>query len=162
MTGLRTAMIAAALQMVSAAGMAGESAATDDLHLSAATTALLQAEMREIAGASQALVYAIASGDWHAIERISDQIRASYVMEKELSAAQREELEAGLPGHFKALDAEFHARGEKLGSAAAVRDPELVTYQLSRMLETCVSCHSRYARQRFPGFAPPQQDHHQH
>lgn len=130
------------------------------LDLSAEVMALLGAEMREITGASQGLVFAIASGDWASLERISEQIRASYVMEKSLSPSQRDELESALPDHFKALDAEFHARAGKLGDAAVARDPEMAAYQFSRLLETCASCHARYARERFPGFSLPQQDHH--
>jgi len=129
------------------------------LDLSAEVMALLRAEMREISGASQGLVLAIASGDWASVERISEQIRASYVMEQSLSPSQRDELESGLPDQFKALDAEFHARAGKLGDTGVGRDPEMAAYQFSRLLETCTSCHARYARDRFPGFSLPQQDH---
>ncbi len=155
--------VAGALWLIGAPGLARAAPpGPDALHLSRDVAALLQAEMREIAGASQALVLAIASGDWEAIEHISERIRASYVMERELSAPQREELEAGLPDHFKTLDGEFHLRAEKLGSAAAARDAELVVFQFSRLLESCTVCHGRYAGDRFPGFSSPRREHHGH
>jgi hypothetical protein len=149
--------------LVGTAGLAQKAPPTaGGLGLSPDTRTLLQAEMREIAGASQALVPAIVSGNWESIEHFSEQISASYVMEKELSAAQREELAAMLPEHFKALDGEFHSRAERLGSAAAAMDAELVVFQYARLLETCTACHANYARDRFPGFSVPRREVHEH
>ena len=132
------------------------------LGLSADVMALLRAEMRELTTASQALVPAIAGGDWASIERISGQIRDSYVMAQSLTPAQREELETRLPDHFKALDADFHNRASKLAAAAEARDADLAAYQFSRLLDTCTSCHARYAGSRFPGFSSPRSGHHPH
>ncbi|MBT8092261.1 MAG: hypothetical protein KJN77_04435, partial [Gammaproteobacteria bacterium] len=55
------------------------SEAHDTIDLSPDTLMLLQAEMRELAIASQALVISYVSGDWKSIQRISEQIRDSYV-----------------------------------------------------------------------------------
>lgn len=136
-------------------------AARANLQLSPDVLDLLRAEMGEIAGAVQGIALSLASADWDSIQETSERIRASYIMEKKLTAAQSKELEQALPEHFKQLDTEFHQRAEKLGEAAAVHDPELVAIQYSRLLENCTQCHSAYARSRFPGFASPaQQDHH--
>jgi hypothetical protein len=134
----------------------------EDLHLSQDLRALLQAEMREITVASQAVVLSLASGDWKSIENIGEKIRASYVMEQNLSAAQRQELEDQLPDHFKRLDMEFHARAKKLGLAAAAHDPEIVVFQYYRLLESCTTCHTAYAKARFPGFSSIDPEVHQH
>jgi len=134
----------------------------DDLHLSQELRALLQAEMAEIAGASQAIVTSFVMGDLQSIQRTSEQIRASYVMEKNISNSQKKELEEALPEHFKRLDAEFHGRAQKLGLAAAAEDRELVAFHYYRMLETCASCHASFAKSRFPGFSSEAPEAHHH
>jgi len=122
---------------------------------------LLRAEMREIAGGVQGIALSLATANWTSIQETSTKIRASYIMEKKLTAAQAKELEQALPENFKQLDAEFHQRAEKLGVAAAAHDPELAAFQYSRLIESCALCHSAYAKSRFPGFSPPaRQDHH--
>ena len=123
---------------------------------------LLKQEMREIAGAVQGISLALAVGDWRAIEDTSARIRASYIMEKELSPSQAQELEHALPERFKQLDAEFHHRAEALGLSARAHDYEVAAFHFSRLLETCVRCHSEYAGSRFPGLAPPAQEEHKH
>ena len=123
---------------------------------------LLRTEMREIAGGMQDIALSLATADWKAIQETSTKMRASYILEKELTPAQEKELAEALPERFKQLDAEFHQRAERLGSAAAAHDPELVAFQYSRLVESCAVCHSAYARSRFPGFAPPVQEGHRH
>lgn len=127
-------------------------ASHDDALLSEDLRTLLQQEMREVAGASQAIVMSFVSGDWESIGRVSEQIRASYVMERNLSDSQMQELEDKLPDRFKWLDMDFHARAHKLGLAAASEYPEIVAYHYYRLLETCATCHAAYAKSRFPGF----------
>ena len=134
----------------------------DDLQLSQDLRTLLQSEMREIAGASQAVVMSFVMGDWQSIQRISEQIRASYVMERNISDSQKQELEDKLPDHFKRLDSEFHARAERLGIAAAAEDPEIIAFHYYRMLETCATCHAAFAKSRFPGFSSEAPKVHQH
>lgn len=107
------------------------------------------------------MALSLASADWESIQETSAKIRASYLMEKKLTPAQAKELDVALPEQFKRLDAQFHQRAERLGTAAAAHDPELVAFHYSRLLESCALCHSAYAKSRFPGFASPvQQDHH--
>lgn len=123
----------------------------NSLDLSQEALMLLQAEMRELAVASQGLVISLVSGDWKSIGRTSERIRASYVMEQNLTVAQRQELADKLPERFKHLDLEFHVRAEKLGAAAADENAELVAFHYYRLLESCVTCHSEFAASRFPG-----------
>ena len=135
---------------------------TDDLQLSEELRTLLQTEMREIAGASQVVVMSFVMGDWQSIQRISEQIRASYVMEGKISVSQKQELEEKLPDHFKRLDSEFHGRAERLGLAAVAEDPEMVAFHYYRMLETCATCHAAFAKSRFPGFSSEAPEVHHH
>lgn len=134
----------------------------DGLHLSKDLRTLLQDEMHQIAEASQHIVMYLASGDWKSIERISDEIQASYVMEKNLTEAQKQELEDKLPDRFKWLDREFHARAGKLGQAAAASDAETVAFHYSRLLESCAACHAAFAKSRFPGFSSKTPEDHHH
>ena len=136
-------------------------ASYQDVRLSPELLNLLRAEMREITAGAQGMALSLASADWESIQETSAKIRASYIMEKKLTPAQAKELDEALPEQFKRLDAQFHQRAERLGTAAAAHDPELVAFHYSRLLESCALCHSAYAKSRFPGFASPvQQDHH--
>jgi len=123
---------------------------------------LFRAEMRELLGASQAISVALPVGDWASIAATSEKMRKSYILEKNLSMAQREELDS-LPGQFKSLDEQFHLRTEKLSNAASQKDVELTAIYFARLLEGCAGCHAVYAQQRFPGFAgEPADTHSQH
>lgn len=137
-------------------------ASLDDLHLSDGLRTLLRTEMREIAGASQAIVMSFVSGDWKSVLHISEQIRASYILERSLSDTQKQELQEKLPDRFKRLDMEFHARAGKLGLAAASENAETVAFHFYRLLETCATCHAAYAQSRFPGFSSETPDAHHH
>lgn len=128
-------------------------ACSADVKLSPQVLELLRAEMREVSTGVQAMAFSIASGDWRAIQETSARIRASYIMEKQLTPAQARELEKALPPRFKALDADFHDRAGKLGSAAAAHDAQLVVARYSRILQSCTACHAEFAKSRFPNFA---------
>jgi hypothetical protein len=135
---------------------------SQDIGLSPDVRELLLAEMREIAGGMQSVAMALAIGDWQSIADTSARIRASYILEKKLTAAQAEELERVLPQEFKRLDAEFHSRAEQLGSAALAHDPERAAFYYSRLLENCAACHAAFAKSRFPGLSRPSADAHSH
>ena len=142
---------------------AQEGAATrQDIAVSSELRALLRAEMREIASGMQSMTLALAGADWQVIKTTSDKIRASYILEQKLTAAQRQELERKLPEQFKQLDAAFHQRAEKLAVAAAAHDAELTLFHYTRLMESCTACHTAYAKSRFPAFSPPEPDAHHH
>jgi cytochrome c556 len=149
------------LALTPAANAAQPAGASTDVHLPPQLRGLLQQEMREVARGTQTLAIALASADWKTLADTSAKIRTSYILEKKLTAAQSQELERALPAGFKQLDAEFHARAEKLAQAAHARDHELAAFHYSRMIENCAACHSAYAKARFPGFASvmPAADH---
>lgn len=136
--------------------------ATKDVKLSPGLLNLLRAEMREISGGVQEMALFIATADWKSIQETSVKIRASYIMEKKLTPAQTTELKRALPEQFKKLDADFHNRADKVGTAAAAHDAELVVFQYSRLLESCVACHSEFAKSRFPEFSSASHQVHPH
>ena len=123
---------------------------------------LLQAEMREITIGIQKVPVAIAQADWEVLHQTGESIRSSYIMAKALTKEQIETLESSLPDRFKQIDSEFHARAGSLAKAAEARDFELASYHYSRLVESCASCHSLYAKTRFPGFGPVEEQGHQH
>ena len=112
---------------------------------------LFRAEMRELLGASQAISMALPVGDWAQIAATSEKMRMSYILERKLTEAQKEEL-GSLPERFKRLDQQFHLRTEKLAHAASEKDVELTAFYFARLLEDCAACHAAHAQQRFPGF----------
>lgn len=153
---MSTIIVVGSLVTVSFHGYAAESQAKhQDIELTPDLLNLLRAEMREISGGVQGIALSLATADWESIELVSSKIRASYIMEKKLTTSQKKELGQVLPEHFKQLDTEFHQRAEKLGRAAAAHDRELTVFHYSRLVESCVRCHSAFATKRFPGFATP-------
>jgi len=133
------------------------------VELSPGLLGLLRAEMAEVAKGMQGLVVALATADWPAIAATSARIRASYLMAQQLTPEQAAELGRALPERFQQLDAEFHARAARLEAAAAARDAELALFHYSRLVESCVACHSAYAVNRFPGLGTAaEQGHHHH
>lgn len=142
--------------LLGAAALLGSSAfaADGNVTLSPGVLELLRAEMREITAGVQAVPAAIATGDWQVIQDTGAKIRASFIMEKSLTAEQAAELGRALPVQFKALDTAFHDRAARLSAAASARDAELAAYHYARLLEGCARCHTLFARSRFPGLAP--------
>jgi cytochrome c556 len=159
-TGLSVIAFFLCLTISSAQTQAAEThPAQQRIELSPELLDLLRAEMVEIAKAVQGMAVSVATADWRSIAATSAKIRASYIMEKALTAEQGVELRQALPEQFKYLDAEFHGRAEKLEAAAVAKDAERVVFQYSRLVESCVVCHSTYATSRFPGFQSSARDH---
>jgi hypothetical protein len=122
--------------------------------LSPEVRALLRQEMAALQGAMLELVPATVAGDWATIADVAERIRGGFILSRQLTAAQREELATRLPAGFLELDAEFHGLAERLEAAAREQRPELVTFYAYKLQDSCVGCHARHARERFPAFAP--------
>lgn len=151
-----TSLLALLAPHVAAAESPHETART--VVMSSALRQLFVSEMRELTGGIQAVAAAVPLGDWAAVARAAEAMRASYVLERQLTAAQRTEL-AALPEAFKALDEGFHRRAGSLAAAATAGDAELVVYQHARLVETCVACHAQFAAARFPGLGAQEEAH---
>jgi cytochrome c556 len=109
--------------------------------------------MRELAQAMVTLAAAIPTADWQTVATTAERVRASYVLDRDMDAAQRAEL-ARLPVEFRLQDEDFHDRARKLARDASTHDAEGATIQYARLLEACTRCHASFAQSRFPGFAP--------
>lgn len=121
--------------------------------LSAPLREALGAEMAALQGGLVAVIPAMVAGQWEEVATIAVQMRDSFILKKALTEAQREELHRALPPSFLELDAQFHYLAGMLGHAAEANKPELVGFYLGRMMETCVNCHARHARAKFPAFS---------
>ena len=98
------------------------------------------------------LVLATAAADWHTIAQVGHDIKHSYILKQKLTKEQRHQLHQGLPAGFKKLDKDFHRYAGMLSHVAKEHDIELVNYYIYKMKETCSSCHSQYATDKFPGY----------
>jgi hypothetical protein len=159
---MNTRILISMLVIAGLAAAPGHADAAGDVQLSPDLLNLLRAEMREISAGVQAMALALATADWKSIQETGAKIRASYILEKNLTPAQAAELGEALPEQFRLLDAQFHQRAEKAGAAAAAHDAELVTFHYARMLESCTACHSEFAKSRFPAFSPATYPDHHH
>ncbi|TAJ93678.1 MAG: hypothetical protein EPO31_05705 [Gammaproteobacteria bacterium] len=133
-----------------------------NLNLSLELMELLRGEMQALLVGANTLPGAIAAADWENVARIGKEIQESYILEKQLSKAQREELESALPDHFKRLDGAFHEEAAKLAAAAGKHDAELSAFHFYRLIEACTTCHALYTPARFPGFSQPEEHAHDH
>jgi hypothetical protein len=114
-------------------------------------TALVQ-EMQAVDRNLQRIVASIPRADWPTVQSAAEEIRASFILEKQLSEEQRHELERSLPVPFREMDERFHRTAAKLATAAKASDADLVTFYAYRLAELCVAWHRSYAPSRFPGF----------
>ena len=120
-------------------------------YLSPQLTELLVEEMQLIEKGMMSLVPAIAAGSWQEVAVIGDRIHDSYIMKQKLSPAQLEELHHSLPEAFQEMDQGFHRAAGMLAHAARVRNADVVNFYFYKLVEACVSCHTKFATHRFPG-----------
>ena len=135
----------------------------DHLHLSPALMELLKQEMNAIQKGMQALIPAIASGNWQDVAETGKHIQHSYIMQQQLTDAQMEELHHELPAAFLELDQSFHHSAGMLAHAAEMHNAEVVSFYFYKLTDTCVACHRKFAVYRFTGLASDTDDkRHQH
>jgi len=111
---------------------------------------LLQQEMQALKEAMAVLSQALPQGEWHAVAETAGQIHDSFIFQQKLTAKDRETLHQTLPEGFIRQDRAFHQQARKLQHAAESQDAELSLFYYSKMLESCVACHSQFATHRFP------------
>jgi cytochrome c556 len=114
---------------------------------------LLRQEMRAIDKAMTAIFSAIVTGDHGKVADQAQRIHDSFILKQNLTAADRSDLQRAVPKAFVELDQAFHADAGALAKAARARDAarELALFQ--DITRACLTCHSRYATDRFPGLA---------
>ncbi len=148
---LAATMLGAALMPIPPAGAAGKPEPLAP-HLTPRLQKMFAQEMTAVLRASQQIVAALAAGDHDGVAKNAREIHDSFILDKNLTAQDRRDLDAAVPEAFLELDGAFHQMAAKLAEAARHQDLDLQTHYFSRMLETCQTCHSRYATDKFPGF----------
>ncbi len=113
---------------------------------------LFAEEMIAVQAASQQILAGLAAGDHASVAKHAQAINDSFILDKKLTAQDRKDLEAALPPAFLELDGAFHQLAAKLAEAARHKDRELQTYYFGRMVESCQTCHSQYATDKFPAY----------
>ncbi len=108
------------------------------------------------------IIPAIAAGDWETIAKIARQIKASFILKQKLTPEQLKELHSSLPPEFVEMDMRFHSNAAKLAEAAHQRDGELVNFYFSKLHGECMTCHAKYASERFPGLNKPKPESKEH
>lgn len=113
---------------------------------------LFAEEMIAVQAASQQILAGLAAGDSASVAKHAQAIHDSFILDKKLTAQDRQHLETALPPAFLELDGAFHQLAAKLAEAARHKDRELQTYYFGRMVESCQTCHSQYATDKFPAY----------
>ncbi len=123
---------------------------------------LLNQEMAAIQDGMMALIPAMSAGEWEEVATIGKNIKASFIMKQKLTEAQREELHRVLPPSFIEMDQDFHKSSGMLAHAAEMKNADVMNFYFSKLNQACVSCHAKFATERFPGLAKTsdEDDHH--
>ena len=114
---------------------------------------LLNQEMAAIQDGMMALIPAMSAGEWEEVATIGKNIKASFIMKQKLTEAQREELHRVLPPSFIEMDQDFHKSSGMLAHAAEMKNADVMNFYFSKLNQACVSCHAKFATERFPGLA---------
>lgn len=113
---------------------------------------LFKQEMLAIQSGMQKMVVALASGDFEELAHIAGNIKHSFILKQEMTDIQKHELHEKLPAGFLEKDQQFHKYAGMLQHVSEKQHTELVSFYYSKLLDSCVSCHSLYADHRFSNF----------
>lgn len=114
---------------------------------------LLRQEMLSINKASQEIFTALVAGDDERVATLAQQIHDSFILRQSMTPEDKAHLMAAVPDDFVKMDREFHEISAKLAQAARANNRPLQMQHFVRMTNACAACHTRYATDRFAGFA---------
>jgi len=114
---------------------------------------LLKQEMLAIQEGMKNIVPAFASGDLEEVSDIAGKINRSLILKQKITNAQKHELHEKLSKEFILKDQQFHKYAGMLEHVSKEGHTELVGFYYSKLLGSCIGCHSEHARHRFPIFA---------
>lgn len=112
---------------------------------------VLQQEMQEIESGVQLLLNHLARGEAQNAADIAMQIHKSFILKQSLSPEELQQLVSLLPAGFVRMDRAFHSNARKLAEAARQNDFTTGIKIYGEMVQACVSCHTQYAIEKFPG-----------
>lgn len=114
---------------------------------------LIRSEMKEVESAMGRLLGHLVRAEAREGAEVAHAVHDSFVLAQRMTAEQRRELRSLLPPTFVALDREFHHRAELLAEALEGGDFFAAAAHHAELSRACVTCHSRFATDRFPAFA---------
>jgi cytochrome c556 len=92
----------------------------------------------------------------------AQQIHDSFILDRALTEQDKKDLMKAASPEFLTLDGAFHLTAQKLANAALQKDYELQRFYYSRLVDSCQTCHSQYATDKFPAFSGAQPEGHSH
>lgn len=131
--------------------------------LSPELRSLLSKEMGAIQEGMKGIIPAYAAGDLSEVAEIAGKIKNSFILKQQVTKEQKHELHHKLPAAFIQKDQKFHQYAGMLQHVSQEGNMELVGFYYSRLIESCVGCHTEHARHRFPelsGEARTEKHHH--
>ncbi len=123
-----------------------------ELRLTQKLHRLLSAEMNAIQNGMTNMAIAVPAGRWNEVAETARKIKKGYIMNKELSEDQMTEFTNSLPPGYIEMEREFMNTAGMLMNAAQDQDKERILSSLHQLNRSCVHCHEKFARKRFPGF----------
>lgn len=111
---------------------------------------LLKQEMLAIQDGMKNIVPAFVSGNLQTVAQIAGNINKSYILKQKITSAQKHELHKKLPKGFIQKDQQFHKYAGMLQHVSEENHVELVSFYYSKMMDSCIGCHTEYATHRFP------------
>jgi len=108
------------------------------------------------------IVPAFASGDLEKVSDIAGKMNKSFILKQKITDSQKHELHEKLSKDFIQKDQQFHQYAGMLEHVSKERHIELVGFYYSKLMESCIGCHSKYANHRFPMLSnePAKEAHH--
>jgi hypothetical protein len=106
--------------------------------------------MNALQNAMTNLAIAIPAGRLSEISETGRKMKEGYIMNNVLSKEQMAGFKSSLTQEYIEMDGAFQKAADTMMRAAKEHDLEKVSLYFYRLTESCVHCHLKYARQRFP------------
>jgi hypothetical protein len=125
---------------------------------------LLKQEMLALQDGMKNIVPAFASGDLEEVSHIAGIINKSFILKQKITDSQKHELHEKLSKDFIKKDQQFHQYAGMLEHVSKEKHIELIGFYYSKLMESCIDCHSEYATHRFPMLSndPAKKEEHHH
>lgn len=123
---------------------------------------MLSDEMLSVRQATKQILDGLIVGDHSLVATQAQQIHDSFILDRALTEQDKKDLMKAASPEFLALDGAFHLTAKKLANAALLKDYELQRFYYSRLVDSCQTCHSQFATDKFPAFSGAQPEGHSH
>lgn len=123
---------------------------------------MLSDEMLSVRQATKQILDGLIVGDHSLVATQAQQIHDSFILDRALTEQDKKDLMKAASPEFLTLDGAFHLTAQKLANAALQKDYELQRFYYSRLVDSCQTCHSQYATDKFPAFSGAQPEGHSH